>query len=326
MERNGSDSRARTPNPELEAEVDGALDTTRLFVEYADELDLKSLLLDNTFDGIIAHTDDGRVVYSNEAAHRQLGYTRAQFAALGPWGWIAPDMRGSVPERLRLVRERGALLFTSRGAARDGRVIETEIHARTIPTPYGELIVSVVRDVTERCESEREVRHLAYHDRLTDLANRARLEDDLSAALARADRHHDCIGIIFLDLDDFKPVNDELGHATGDKVLQIVASRLLGVVRECDTVARLGGDEFVILVQRIAGPGDLSLVAHKLVAAVEQPIRVDGEAIGITASAGLALYEAGESPEDLIARADRSMYRAKQRGVPGWEAFLRDQP
>ena len=129
--------------------------------------------------------------------------------------------------------------------------------------------------------------------------------------------------MIFLDLDDFKPINDELGHAAGDSVLQEVSRRLCSCVRECDTVARLGGDEFLVLVTRVGAREDLAVVARKLEEAVVQPIAVAGHpATHVTASAGLATYEPGEAAEDLMNRADHAMYRAKQAGVSGWEAFL----
>jgi diguanylate cyclase (GGDEF)-like protein len=152
-----------------------------------------------------------------------------------------------------------------------------------------------------------------------------KLEDDLRAALAAADRHSDLVGVIFLDLDDFKPVNDDLGHSVGDFVLRQVAQRMRSCVREGDTVARLGGDEFLIVVARLASREDLAAVARKLEEAVALPIPVDGlPAVRITASAGLATYEHGEAAEDLMNRADHAMYRAKQAGVSGWEAFLAD--
>lgn len=310
---------------DLDVELAYALDPARLFRDCADELDLKTLLLENSLDGILAHTAEGRIVYCNTTAHRQLGFSREEFEALPPWGWIAESMRSSVDERLEVIRERGSLMFASQGVSADGHTVHTEVHCALVRTPVGELVVSVIRDVTDRVRSDAELRHLAYHDRLTGLANRAKFDDDVVCALAAAKRHGDCVGVVYLDLDDFKPVNDELGHAAGDEVLRIVAERLGDAVRECDTVARLGGDEFVALVQRLSGPGDLAMIAHKLASAVEQPIRLHDHSVGVTASAGMALYEEGELPSDLIARADRSMYRAKQEGLSGWEAFLHEQ-
>jgi diguanylate cyclase (GGDEF)-like protein/PAS domain S-box-containing protein len=282
-------------------------------------------ILDSSLDGVMAHTLDGRLVYFNETAAAQLGYTRDEFAQLGPYAWIEDEDIALVPSRLRLLVERGSLLFNSRGAPKDGSVMHTEVHARIVRTGDEELVVSVVRDVTERVNAHERIRHLAFHDRLTGLANRMKLEDDLRAALAAADRHSDLVGVIFLDLDDFKPVNDDLGHSVGDFVLRQVAQRMRSCVREGDTVARLGGDEFLIVVARLASREDLAAVARKLEEAVALPIPVDGlPAVRITASAGLATYEHGEAAEDLMNRADHAMYRAKQAGVSGWEAFLAD--
>jgi diguanylate cyclase (GGDEF)-like protein/PAS domain S-box-containing protein len=287
--------------------------------------ELATLVLDNSLDGVLAHTVDGRLVYFNEVAAAQLGYTHDEFAALGPYGWVDDDLVGLVSSRLAVIQERGSLLFTSRGAPKDGSVVHTEVHARLVRSDSGrkDLIVSVVRDVTERVLAHERIRHLAFHDRLTGLANRTKLEDDLRAALAAADRHADVVGVIFLDLDDFKPVNDDLGHAAGDFVLRQVAQRLRSCVREGDTVARLGGDEFLVVVARVISREDIAAVARKLEEAVAVPIPVEGhDEVRVTASAGLATYEPGEAAEDLMNRADHAMYRAKQAGVSGWEAFL----
>jgi diguanylate cyclase (GGDEF)-like protein/PAS domain S-box-containing protein len=285
--------------------------------------DFALTVLDSSSDGVIAHTPDGRLVYFNETAASQLGYTRDEFSLLGPYGWVDGGDVGLVPSRLGLITERGSLLFNSRGASKDGSVMHTEIHARLVHDGDDDLIVSVIRDVTERVLAHERIRHLAFHDRLTGLANRMKLEDDLRSALAAADRHDDLVGVIFLDLDDFKPINDELGHAAGDFVLRQVAQRLRSCVREGDTVARLGGDEFLVVVSRVGGREDIAAVARKLEEAVRLPILVEGFAdVGVTASAGLAVYQHGEAAEDLMNRADHAMYRAKQAGIPGWAAFL----
>jgi diguanylate cyclase (GGDEF)-like protein/PAS domain S-box-containing protein len=288
--------------------------------------ELALLVLDNSLDGVLVHTLDGHLVYFNETAAAQLGYSEAEFADLGPYGWVADDSISLIPSRVRLLQERGSLLFNSRGAPKDGSVVHTEVHSRLVDSGGEALLVSVVRDVTERVLAHEHIRHLAFHDRLTGLANRMKLEDDLRSALAAADRHDDLVGVIFLDLDDFKPINDDLGHATGDFVLQQVAQRLRSCVREGDTVARLGGDEFLIVVTRVASREDIAAVARKLEEAVAQPIPIEGYGdVRVTTSAGLATYEPGEAAEDLMNRADHAMYRAKQAGVSGWEAFLAEQ-
>lgn len=285
--------------------------------------DFALTVLDNSLDGVLAHTLEGRLVYFNETAAAQLGYTHDEFALLGPYGWIDHDDVGLLASRLDLLAERGSLLFTSREAPKDGSVMHTEVHARMVHTGDEDLIISIVRDVSERVRAQERIRHLAFHDRLTGLANRMKLEDDLRAALAAADRHDDLVGVIFLDLDDFKPINDELGHAVGDFVLKEVADRMRCCVREIDTVARLGGDEFLALVPRVTARKDLAVVARKLEESIERPIALEGHPpVRVTASAGLAIYDHGEDAEDLMNRADHAMYRAKQAGVSGWEAFL----
>jgi diguanylate cyclase (GGDEF)-like protein len=283
-------------------------------------------VLDNSLDGVFAHTFDGHLVYFNETAASQLGYTHDEFASLGPYGWVDHDNVALVASRLDLLAERGSLLFNSRGAPKDGSVMHTEVHSRLVHSGDEDLIISVVRDVTERVHAQERIRHLAFHDRLTGLANRMKLEDELRAALSAANRHDDLVGVIFLDLDDFKPINDELGHAVGDFVLKQVADRMRSCVREVDTVARLGGDEFLVLVTRVAAREHLAVVARKLEEAIEQPIALDEYPdVRVTASAGLAIYDHGEAAEDLMNRADHAMYRAKQAGVSGWEAFLADE-
>ena len=285
--------------------------------------DFALTVLDNSLDGVLAHTVDGHLVYFNETAASQLGYTDDEFASLGPYGWIDRGNVTLVASRLDLIVERGSLLFNSLGAPKDGSVMHTEVHSRAVHNGDEDLIVSVVRDVTERVHAQERIRHLAFHDRLTGLANRMKLEDELRAALSAADRHDDLVGVIFLDLDDFKPINDELGHAVGDVVLKQVADRMSSCVREVDTVARMGGDEFLVLVTRVAAREDLAIVARKLEEAIELPIALDlFPDVRVTASAGLAIYDHGEAAEDLMNRADHAMYRAKQAGVSGCEAFL----
>jgi diguanylate cyclase (GGDEF)-like protein/PAS domain S-box-containing protein len=290
-----------------------------------DAREIAELIIESSVDGVLAHTLDGHCLYFNDTAAAHLGYTRDEFARLGPYGWVEHDSLSLTSSRVDILRERGSLLFSSRGAPKDGSEMHTEVNARLVDYRGEELIVSVIRDVTERVQAQEQIRHLAFHDRLTGLANRMKLEDDLRSALASADRHSDLVGVIYLDLDDFKPINDELGHAVGDNVLRAVAARMRMCVRECDTVARLGGDEFLVLVSRLAHRDDLAVVARKLEECIGEPIAVDADSVAqVTASAGLATYQFGEAAEDLMNRADHAMYRAKQAGVSGWEAFLQE--
>jgi diguanylate cyclase (GGDEF)-like protein len=159
------------------------------------------------------------------------------------------------------------------------------------------------------------VRRLAYHDGLTGLPNRSLLIDRLTQATAQAARQHKQVGLLFLDLDQFKRVNDRLGHAAGDKVLQEVAERLSACIRSCDTVCRYGGDEFVIMLPEIDGRECVEAVARKIRTCLAFPYVFDDQALVLTASIGIAIYRAdGRDLHELIREADSAMYLAKACG------------
>lgn len=298
-----------------------------LFTVCQEELELKSLLLDAMLDAVMAHTLEGQIIYVNEPACAMYGLTPDQFVNLPPWGWIEKSMRGSVGDRLEAMRQRGGLVFESVGPTYpDGSPMHIEVHARIIEIPgYGEALVSVMRDATERYLEVERIRHLAFHDQLTGLPNRPNFEERLHIALAEADRHNDVVGVIFLDLDDFKPINDTLGHASGDRVLVAISDRLRDCVRESDLIARIGGDEFMGLFPRLASRRDLAGIAKSLVDCVTLPLNLDGIELRLGASVGLAVYQHGEATDELITRADHAMYRAKLNGLVGWEEFLREE-
>jgi len=164
-------------------------------------------------------------------------------------------------------------------------------------------------------ESEERFRQLAHHDALTNLPNRALFQDRLKQTLSLAKRNSWGVGVMLVDLDHFKRVNDTLGHAVGDKLLQQAAERLSKSVRASDTVARLGGDEFAVVLSRLAAPGDVAVVAHKFLAGFEASFQVEGHSLLATLSIGAALYpEDSTDPDTLMNNADAAMYRSKQAG------------
>lgn len=163
------------------------------------------------------------------------------------------------------------------------------------------------------------VAHAAERDPLTQLPNRVLLVDRLARAIAAARRHGSRLALLFLDLDDFKRINDDLGHAAGDEVLKRAASRLLGAVRDADTVSRHGGDEFLVLLTDIAMPDDAAGIAAKLLHALAQPGGVDASMPSLTASIGISVYpDDGDDIDLLIHQADQAMYRAKRSGAGRW--------
>jgi diguanylate cyclase (GGDEF)-like protein/PAS domain S-box-containing protein len=170
-----------------------------------------------------------------------------------------------------------------------------------------------VATAIERKRLHNRLEHAARYDELTDLPNRSLLADRLATALARARRHEEHLALLYIDLDKFKPVNDQLGHAAGDLLLQEMARRLRACVREIDTVARIGGDEFVVLLERTDLPQDAQAVAAKIRAALRETFVVEGHMLRMEASVGIALYpHHGETADHLMRYADEQMYLAKR--------------
>lgn len=180
---------------------------------------------------------------------------------------------------------------------------------------FGYLLMGHDHDIRHLREIENKMRHLAQHDALTDLPNRALFNDRLQRALANAKRDDTRMALMFLDVNRFKSVNDNLGHAAGDSYLQELANRLKASVREQDTVARIGGDEFVILLPVVQSPADALTVAGKVMINLRQPVMLEGQSLGFYVSVGIACYpDDGLTDEALQSAADRSMYHAKSAG------------
>jgi diguanylate cyclase (GGDEF)-like protein len=222
---------------------------------------------------------------------------------------------GSVPEMTRdeYLEWRGRVAVSNVATdsileLRDGRTFE--IRHRPMPDCGW---VATHEDITEQRRSELKIAHMAHHDALTDLANRVLLNKRLEHALARC-IHDETVAIHHVDLDQFKAVNDTLGHPAGDELLQMVADRLRTVVSDGDTIARMGGDEFAI-VQIAAGPADATALAQRVIAAIGAPFEIEGQRAGVGASIGIAVGPGdGSTPDDLLRNADLALYRAKADG------------
>ncbi len=290
--------------------------------------ELLATTLGSIGDGVIATDDEGRVSFLNAAAEELTGWTGEE--ALGR----------SLEEVFRLG---GDDFPASDSAAREGpspigggaRLLrarqgeEHPVEARSTPVrdqegrPQGRVLV--FRDVAERQEYESAIRRLAFRDVLTGLPNRASLWDRLGLELAHARREGRLLGLLYLDLDDFKRVNDTRGHRAGDALLRGVAARLRASLREGDTVARIGGDEFTVLLPGLKRSEDAAVVCRKILERLREPIEAGDRAQGAPASIGIAIFprDAGD-PDGLLHAADQAMYAAKQRG--GGYAELGAQP
>jgi diguanylate cyclase (GGDEF)-like protein len=224
---------------------------------------------------------------------------------------------GAVRERLRLMSETGRPVraMAERMVRADGRDLWVETVASPTVLDGRPAVQVLCWDVTERVREQQQLSHAALHDRLTGLPNRAMLEarwTALQAGWTSADRRP---AVVFGDLDGFKAVNDEHGHAVGDATLRAVAARLSAVLRSGDVLGRYGGDEFVVLVEG-AGPELTQQLADRLRAALREPVHVHGRVVQVGMSVGLAVPASADEPlEELLHRADEAMYDAK-RGAP----------
>jgi diguanylate cyclase (GGDEF)-like protein len=183
-------------------------------------------------------------------------------------------------------------------------------------TRHIEMTTRIAGIAIERKRAEDQIRFLAHHDALTSLPNRSLLKDRLTQAILQTQRHNPCVSVIFIDLDNFKTINDSLGHTAGDELLKIVAGRMVACVRSTDTVVRLGGDEFVILLVDLpANPGEISAYLDRISAAIAEPILLEGRSLYVTCSMGVATYpNDGLDPDTLLMNADAAMYKAKDAG------------
>jgi diguanylate cyclase (GGDEF)-like protein len=188
-----------------------------------------------------------------------------------------------------------------------------------------EHFISQTLDMSERHRLQQRIEHLALHDPLTGLPNARLLLDRLEQTLAASRRANRPMGIMYMDLDGFKPVNDTYGHAAGDLVLKAVADRLTHILRETDSVARIGGDEFVAILGSVSDDSDASTAAERVLAAVAAPFELGNAEAKLSASIGIALYpDHGEDAQSLLQRADTALYRAKRAGKNTYRFYAGD--
>jgi len=312
------DRRVREPTTELRSEVERRKKAEEQAVRERDRAE-NYLTIAKAL--IVALDRKGRITLINREGCKVLGYERDEVIGRDWFDLAVPD-----EDRAR-ARRRHEQLFNdgqpspprSHGAmiTRTGerRMIDwrNNVITREDGTPAGSLSSGL--DITERVNAELRMRYLATHDTTTRLKNRNWLRDHLSAALARARRHDTLVGLLFIDLDGFKRINDDFGHEAGDSLLAEVASRLTECVREVDGVIRFGGDEFVIVLEDLASRSDGPNVAEKILRALSEPIALGDQNVTIGASIGIAFYPRdGITVNALLSAADAAMYLAKKGG------------
>ena len=280
-------------------------------------------LVQNSSDLIAMVSRDGTITYVSPSAELLLGIQPSTLAGRPAATLVHPADHAKLNELLKTRtdwlagRSMEWRLTTSTSEAQlgaDWRVFESIASPADPDDPASPIILNS-RDVTDRHRLEESLRHQARHDGLTGLANRSALLEAIDRALARGARNGTAIGLLFVDLDAFKDINDTAGHLAGDGALAEIASRVRHAVRSDAVVARLGGDEFAILLEDLAGPDGAVGVAERVAEAVARTLRIAGTEYRVTASTGIALSaEAIATADDLLAAADRAMYAAKRAG------------
>lgn len=264
--------------------------------------------------GVALLSANGRVVEANHALADLLGTTPDALRGEQLHGFCPADdaeqvaaMEGEVSEGMRVTAS-----SETRYVRQDGDMVWGSLTLTRADDAHDARLIAVVQDVTHRKSLEKELLRQAFYDQLTGLANRALFRDRVQHALTRASRERDQVAVMFLDLDNFKGTNDTLGHAAGDDLLSIVASRLLNATRGCDTVARLGGDEFAVLLENVRGEEDATIVADRISQALSNPVELSSNVtVRVSASIGIARATPDDGVEELLRNADVAMYAAK---------------
>jgi len=268
------------------------------------------------------------IVYVNPAFERITGFSAAE--AVGrDWTFLhgddtdQPGLEG-IRAAIRSQREGHAIL---RNYRKDGSLFWNEVFVAPVRDPEGGVthFVGVLNDITDNRRYQEELEHQANHDSLTDLPNRNLLRDRIGQAIVFADRYAQVAVIAFLDLDNFKLINDSLGHDAGDQLLKLAAGRLASLLRASDTVARIGGDEFVLVLHFSDGDGMIGQHIQRLLTSIAQPFTINGREVFVTCSVGVSIYpQDGRDGDTLLRNADAAMYRAKEQGKNTFQFYTRE--
>lgn len=303
---------AREPSPHLRLGGEGVV-PSRGEARFAN-------LLEAAPDAMVGVDQTGVIQFVNRQTESLFGYSRDEL--------VGQPIETLVPEPFRqahryhrpgyIADPRTRAMGVGRelsGRCKDGTEFPVDISLSSIETEDGLLVTAAVRDITRHKSDEARLKHQALYDQLTGLANRTLIDDRLTHALDQCGRRTRGVTLLFVDLDQFKVINDSLGHGVGDMVLVIVAERLSGVVRRGDTAGRFGGDEFVLVCDDRVDEQDATALAKRVAAALALPFYVAGKQLTITASVGIAIATGPDvRAEDLLRDADAAMYRAKELG------------
>jgi len=285
-------------------------------------------VVEQTADSVLITNPGGEITYVNPAFESITGYSKKEVLGQSPSVLKSGRHGADFYNRLWSAINSGKVfsdVFIN--CKKDGSLYYEEKTITPLRDESGNIIqfVSTGKDVTERMQVQEHFHYLANHDALTELPNRMLLMERLEQAISRGHWHNRKLGLLFLDADRFKVINDTLGHDSGDMVLKEISERLVHSIRPGDTVARLGGDEFVVLLSDIADIDDTSIVATKILDSLSRPYTLDGHELYITASIGISCYpDDGDNAISLLKNADAAMYKAKDSGRNNFQYFSSD--
>jgi diguanylate cyclase (GGDEF)-like protein/PAS domain S-box-containing protein len=287
-------------------------------------------IFENTVEGIFQTSPEGRYLNANPSLARIYGYESAEDLVsslnnIEKQLYVNPGIRKEFAEFMHL---HGRVTdFEAEVYRADGSVIWISENAREVKDEAGKLLYyeGTVEDITQRKSYSELIQYQATHDDLTGLPNRALLKDRLQQAINSSERSYSQLAVVFVDLDQFKDVNDSMGHHVGDKLLISIANRLESCVRESDTVSRPGGDEFVLVLSNLNGLDALSHTLQRILTITANPCVIDGREFVVTCSIGISMYpEDGKDSETLLKNADTAMYKAKHAGKNNFQFFTKE--
>ncbi len=283
-----------------------------------EQLNQASILYNNTTESVVITNPEGIVIATNKAFTDITGYEESEVVGGTPSRWKSDKHEQSFyqnmwHELLETDQWRGEIC----NRRKDGEVYPALLTINAVRNKKQKLthFVSLLTDLSSIKKTQEKIEFLAHHDSLTRLPNRLLFSARLEQAISRADREKEKIAVLFLDLDNFKSINDSLGHSMGDKVLQKVAGRLTILIREQDTIARLSGDEFAIVLEQIDDETAAAHVAKKILDSIQQPIHIGSHEFNISVTIGISQFpDNGIEIDTLIKNADAAMYKAKEKG------------
>jgi diguanylate cyclase (GGDEF)-like protein/PAS domain S-box-containing protein len=284
------------------------------------ERSMRTLFADNPQPMWVWERETLRFLEVNNAAVAHYGYSREEFLAMRITDIRPPE---EVPALLATLQEPHGLTHAGvwKHRLKDGRIIEVDVTSSDLVFEGADAVLLAVQDVTARNRLEGQLRHRAFHDALTQLANRSLFSDRIEHAIARQARAEATVAVVVGDLDGFKTINDSLGHTAGDQLLVAAAQRLQNQLRPGDTAARLGGDEFAVLLEDVAGVDEVESLAGRLLDVFTEPYSIAGKQLLVTASLGVAMNRPGDGAEELVRNADMAMYLAKSAGKACYRVY-----